>query len=76
MGITTRHEGFDEAAPSGLMTPEQVATYLGCGRTYAYERLRTGEIPSLKLGRLRRVRREDLEWYVNTLLESRSQHGG
>jgi excisionase family DNA binding protein len=67
---TTRRKGIDESAPPGLMTPEQVAAYLGCGRTYAYELLRTGEVPSLKVGRLRRVRREDVDAYVRTLLET------
>ena len=36
-----------------LMSPEQLAAYLGCGRTYAYELLRIGGILSYKIGRLR-----------------------
>jgi excisionase family DNA binding protein len=66
---TTRRKGIKERTPPGLMTPEQVAAYLGCGRTYAYELLRTGEIPSLKVGRLRRVRREDVSEYVRKRLD-------
>ena len=58
-----------DSTAQGLMTPEQVAAYLGCGRTYAYELLRTGEIPSLKVGRLRRVRREDISEYVRMRLD-------
>lgn len=77
MGISTaRPNGIDESAPPGLMTPEQVAAYLGCKRTFCYELLRSGAIPSLKVGRLRRVRREDLERYVDMLVEDRRTHGG
>ena len=47
-----------------LLTPEELAHYLKCGRTYSYQLLRVGEIPSLKLGKLRRVRRSDAEFYV------------
>jgi hypothetical protein len=36
MGIsTTRYNGTDESAPPGLMSPEQLADYLGIGRTFA-----------------------------------------
>jgi excisionase family DNA binding protein len=51
-----------------LMSPEEVAEYLGCGRTFAFELLKTGEIPSLKLGRLRRVRRVDVDDYIERRL--------
>jgi excisionase family DNA binding protein len=38
-----------------LLTPEELANYLKCSRTYAYRLLSHGEIPSLKLGKLRRI---------------------
>ena len=69
MGITTRHKEFDEGVPSGFMTPEQVATYLGCGRTYAYGLLATARIRSLKLGKLRHVRPQDLDRYLDERAE-------
>jgi excisionase family DNA binding protein len=71
MGITTtRRNGIDESAPPGsLLTPEQVAAHLGIGRTYAYQLLRTGQIPLLKLGKLRRVRPLDLARYLDALAE-------
>ena len=75
MAITTPSgNGFEETTPQGLMTPEQLAAYLGCGRTYAYELLRTGEIPSLKVGRLRRVRREDVFEYVSKRLHEQESN--
>jgi excisionase family DNA binding protein len=58
-----------------LLSAEDLARELGVGRTTAYSLLWSGAIPSLKLGRLRRVRREDLEAYIKTRLE-RSEHGG
>ena len=47
-----------------LLSPEQLADYLGCGRTYVYGLLARGEIPSFKLGKLRRVRRADVDVFV------------
>jgi excisionase family DNA binding protein len=47
-----------------LLTPENLANYLQCGRTYAYQLLCLGEISSLRLGKLRRIRRSDAQLYV------------
>lgn len=48
-----------------LLTPEEVAASLGIGRTTIYDMLRRGDIPSLKLGRARRVAVADLKRYVD-----------
>ena len=37
---------------------------LGMGKSWVYRRLRSGEIPSVKLGRSIKVKREDLEEYL------------
>jgi excisionase family DNA binding protein len=58
-----------------LLSAEDLARELGVGRTTAYSLLWSGTIPSMKVGRLRKVRREDLEAYIRTRLE-RSEHGG
>ena len=58
-----------------LLSAVDLARELGVGRTTAYSLLWSGTIPSLKVGRLRRVRREDLEAYIRTRLE-RCEHGG
>ena len=58
-----------------LLSAEDLAQRLGVGRTTSYALLWSGTIPSLKVGRLRRVRREDLEAYIRTRLE-RCEHGG
>jgi excisionase family DNA binding protein len=41
-----------------LVSPAQLQAWLGCGRTKTYELLQTGEIPSYRVGRLVRVRRD------------------
>ena len=49
------------------MSPEQVATYLGIGRTNVYALIKSGALPSYRLGKHRRVRRADVEAYMETL---------
>ena len=58
-----------------LLSAEDLARELGVGRTTAYSLLWSETIPSMKVGRLRKVRREDLEAYIRTRLE-RCEHGG
>jgi excisionase family DNA binding protein len=74
MGVSaSKRKGWNEGTPEGLMTPEQVMAYLKCGRSHIFSLLRTGEIPSLKVGRLRRVRREDVERYVKERLSAEAE---
>lgn len=47
-----------------LLSPEEMAEVLGCGRTYAYQLLSRGVIPSFKLGKLRKVRQRDVELFI------------
>ena len=58
-----------------LLSAADLARELGIGRTTAYALLWSEAIPSMKVGRLRKVRREDLEAYIKTRME-RGQHGG
>jgi len=52
-------------------TTDELVRWLGLGRTKAYEMLRTGEIPSYKIGRIRRIRRGDVEaWLERNKFES------
>lgn len=46
------------------MTPEELRSWLGIGSTKCYELLSGGEIPSYKIGRLRRIRRSDVESWL------------
>jgi excisionase family DNA binding protein len=52
-----------------LMSTEELAKFLGLGRTRTYELLSTGIIPSVRIGRLRKVRRTDVDKYIESCLE-------
>ena len=54
-----------------LMSPEELAQFLGLGRTYTYQLLSEGKIPCVRIGRLRKVRRTDAEKFV----EAHMEHG-
>jgi len=68
-----RTEMRPNGEPRELLSPEQLADYLGCGRTYAYGLLANREIPSFKLGKLRRVRRVDVDRFVEERLDVTKQ---
>jgi excisionase family DNA binding protein len=62
---------LEEGAPvhqngqsSRLLSPSEVCQELEADRASVYRRLRSGEIPCLKLGNALKVRREDLEEYI------------
>jgi excisionase family DNA binding protein len=45
-------------------TTDELVRWLGLGRTKTYEMLRSGEIPSYKIGRVRRIRRQDVKVWL------------
>ena len=47
-----------------LLSIPELCQELGMGKSWVYRRLRSGEIPSVKLGRSIKVKREDLEEYL------------
>ena len=47
-----------------LLSITDVCRELGMGKSWVYRHIQSGEIPSVKLGRNIKVRREDLEWYL------------
>ena len=53
-----------------ILSPEEMAGYLGISRTFAYTLLRNGIIPSFKLARLRKVRKADVDAYVKEQLSA------
>jgi excisionase family DNA binding protein len=55
-----------------LLSADELARELGVGRTTAYSLLWSGTIPSMKVGRLRKVRREDLEVFLAERMENTS----
>jgi excisionase family DNA binding protein len=50
----------------GLLSIPELCQELGMGKSWVYRRLRSGEIPSVKLGRSIKVKREDLEGYLES----------
>jgi excisionase family DNA binding protein len=53
-----------------LLTVTEAAARLGIGRTLMYELISTGAMPSVRVGRLRRIRAADLETYTAALAPS------
>jgi excisionase family DNA binding protein len=51
-----------------LLTPEQAAELLGVGRTTLYGLLSSGQLPSVNIGRFRRVHRDELTTFANSLV--------
>src|SRR5215208_5736367 len=54
---------FEEALSGREERPER-SQELGMGKSWVYKHIQSGEIPSVKLGRNIKVRREDLERYL------------
>jgi excisionase family DNA binding protein len=65
---TTEPEETSGSPPDGmLLTVEEAAERLRLGRTLVYRLISSGELESVKVGRLRRVPAECLPEYVATL---------
>ncbi len=49
-----------------LLSVQEVGELLGMGRSWVYQQLKSGKLPSVKLRGSVRVKREDLEEYINS----------
>lgn len=66
------------SASAILLTVPEVAALLAVGKSKVAALIREGDLPSLKIGRDRRVRRSAVEQYVTDLesgLRSRRKYG-
>lgn len=54
-------------APVLLLRVEEAARCLGIARTLMYELVRTGEVQSVRVGRLRRIPVASLQTYIDEL---------
>ena len=54
----------------GWLSPAEAIEYSGIGRTRFYGLLCSGEIPSAKLGRIRHIRKRDLDRFLETRMQS------
>jgi excisionase family DNA binding protein len=59
-----KHDGEGGGGGLELLSITEVCQELGMGKSWVYRRIQSGEIPSVKLGRNIKVRREDLEGYL------------
>ena len=59
-----KEQGGVGAGSPDLLSIFQVCQELQMGKSWVYQRIRSGEIPSVRLGRNIKVRREDLEGYL------------
>ena len=55
----------EQRAGVQLLSIPQLCQELGMGKSWIYRRLRSGEIPSIRLGRSIKVRRDELEAYLD-----------
>jgi excisionase family DNA binding protein len=60
---TSQQRPEDGRGPQ-LLSIDEVCQTLGMGKSWTYRRVKSGEIPSVKLGRSIKVKREDLEEYL------------
>lgn len=60
--IPTSNTTWDET--SQLMTPMELASYLGVGRNLAYQLLNEGIIKGFKLGKQWRVSKQAVDLYI------------
>ncbi len=52
-----------------VYSPAQVAEYLGCQRGFVFQLIRTGELRSFKLGRLRRISADSIDAFLSRKVE-------
>ncbi len=57
------------AASPMLLTVEETAAELRIARRRVFEMIRDGQLPSVKIGKSRRIRRDDLVAYVAKLAQ-------
>ena len=53
-----------------LVTPEEAARRLAVGRTTVYALMGSGELPSVNIGRCRRIAVTSLQFFVARLVEN------
>jgi excisionase family DNA binding protein len=64
LGLPAQHDGQVDGTGVAAFTVEQVADMLNIGRDKVYYLLRTGQLKSLKIGKLRRITRVHLAEFL------------
>jgi excisionase family DNA binding protein len=65
----SRNEDFGSPSVGSLLSVEDLMEHLHAGRTTIYELLGSGRIRSFKVGRRRLVRPQDLQEFIDGLLD-------
>lgn len=69
----TREKNAPRESPDRLLlTVEEAANLLNLGRTKTYSLVRSGEIESVQIGRLRRVPKSAIDDYTERLISAQS----
>ena len=71
--------GFEMQSRDGshrLLSVQEVSEQLGMGRSWVYNQIRSGELPSVQLGGTVKIKREDLEQYIQKHHRSSSFKAG
>ncbi len=55
-----------------LLTPEEAGTVLGVGRSRVYDLMRTRQLPSVRIGKSRRVPAAAVQAFVDELMQEGS----
>lgn len=66
VGVST---ATDRPPSDRLNRVEEAADRLSISRAHTYELIRTGELPSVKIGRSRRIRESDLVTFIAQLTD-------
>jgi excisionase family DNA binding protein len=56
----------EESQGLELLSPAEVSKELGMGKSWVYQQIRSGELPSVRLGNNLKVSRQDLQEYLQT----------
>ena len=65
--MTSQNATPPRGTPRLMLTAEQAAVALGIGRTTVYALIKSGELRSLLIGRLRRIPLDEVEAYTARL---------
>jgi excisionase family DNA binding protein len=66
MTRTDRETRASTSLAQELLTVEEVQELIKVGRTFAYSLVRSGELPSYRVSRLPRIRRRDVEHWLES----------
>jgi excisionase family DNA binding protein len=75
-GISSSSKRPADGQVPQLYSIDEVCKALGMGKSWTYRRIKSGEIPSVKLGRSIKVKREDLEEYLESRRYQPAQEAG